>query len=346
MANPIIAPLLRAETRRPLLFTVGVLLLYRLGCQIPVPGLNADIAAGLHGLLKTETLSIFALGVTPFFSVLFVFEFIKLLIPPLSRWEVSDPRHAQRLSFVIYLVALAAAGVQARGLATAYYGVSGLINGPEWENLIAITLVAGTALLCWLGDKVTVHGLGNGFWLLLITPTLAMGANVTLGSVELVQRGAIQQNALAAALVFLVVATALIAMTGRTSGASAGRRVSGADFAIVWPPLFAGYLSNFVVAFFELQAGGAAHLLLLAALIGAFNALQWLGATPGPSRPVWAIALVQIFVCAGAALLTHALTLPFPINGPWLIVIVTTAMSVLRALGATPQAQGVRDATA
>jgi len=66
---------------------------------------------------------------------------------------------------------LVTAGFQARGLANAFYGISGLIDGPEWAMPIAVTLVAGTALLCWLGERATVHGLGNGFWLLLITPT-------------------------------------------------------------------------------------------------------------------------------------------------------------------------------
>ena len=333
MANDILAPLLRPETGRRLLFTAGVLLAYRVGCQIPLPGVNTEVFAGLHGLLKAESVSIFALSVTPFFSVLFVFELIKLIIWPLSRWEASDPKRARRLSLVVYLVALAVAGFQARGLAQAYSGVAGLIDGPEWENLIAITLVAGTALLFWLGEKITAHGLGNGFWLLLITPTLAMIASTTAGSFELMRQGAIQQNALAGALAFLVVATALITMISKRASASTENRVSGAGFAGVWPPLFAASISDVAVAYYALQAGGLGHLLLLAVLIAAFNGLQWLGSAAAAARPVWAIALVQMFVCAGGELLTHSQTLPFPINGPWLIVIVTTAISCLRSIG-------------
>lgn len=340
MANDILAPLLRPQTTRRLLFTAGVLLVYRLGCQVPAPGVNADVLAGLQGMLKAEAVSLFALGVTPFFSILFVFELIKLIVPPLSRWETSEPSRALVLGRVIYLVALVTAGLQARGLANALYGISGLIEGPGWEIPIAMTLVAGTALLGWLADRITLHGLGNGFWLLLITPTLAVMANVAWGSFELAQRGVIQPNALAAALVFLAVATALIAMTGSAGAASTGNRVSGADFVTVWPPLFAAYISGFVVSFFALQDGGAAHLLLMATLIAAFNGLQWLGAAPTKLRPVGAIALVQIFVCTGAELLTHAFTLPFPISGAWLIVIVTTAMSCLHAIGA--QAKDLR----
>jgi preprotein translocase subunit SecY len=333
MAIDIIAPLLQSRTGRRLLFTAGVLLVYRLGCQVPVPGINTDTLAGLSGMLKTEAVSLFALGVMPFFSILFVFELIKLIVPPLSRWETSEPSHAQRLSRVIYLTALVTAGFQARGLANALYGITGLVDGPEWEIPITMTLVAGTALLGWLGERITLLGLGNGFWLLLITPTLAMVANVAWGSFELAQRGVIQPTALAAAFVFLAVATALIAIVASAGGASTENRVSGADFVTVWPPLFAAYISGFLASFFELQAGGIAHLLLMVALVAAFNWLQWLSAAATTSRPVWATALVQIFVCIGAELLTHTFTPPFPISGAWLIVIVTTAMSCLRSVG-------------
>src|SRR5262249_5456543 len=154
----------------------------------------------------------------------------------------SDRKRAQRLGIAIYLVALAIAGFQARGLARAYYGINGLIDGPEWENIIAVTLVAGTALLSWLGEKIPAHGLGNGFWLLLITPTLAMGVSTAAGSYELLRTGAIQQNALAGALLFVIVATGLVALTSKAGNVSTEHRVSGAGFAVVWPPLLATYI--------------------------------------------------------------------------------------------------------
>jgi preprotein translocase subunit SecY len=324
---------------RRLLFTVGVLLVYRLGCQVTLPGVNADALAGLGGVLKTETVSIFALGVTPFFSVLFAFELIRLIVPPLARWEAHEFRNAQRLSLAIYLLALVAAGFQANGLANAFYGVTRLVDEPGWENIIAVTLVAGTALLCWMGERTTLHGLGNGFWLLLITPMLVATPSIAVFTWSLLRQGAIQPNAIVAAFVFLGVATALIVKTAGVDSASAENRVSGADFVTVWPPLFAASISGFVVSFYEIQAAGIAHLALMAALIAAFNGLQWLGAAPDTRRPVWAIVLVQIFVCAGAELFTQAPTLPFPISGPWFIVIVITAMSFLRAVRAQASSQ-------
>src|ERR1700742_2075226 len=130
-------------------------------------GINTDVLAGLKGMLKPENVSVFGLGVTPFFSVLFVIEFVKLIVPPLSRWETASPRNTRRLTLIVYFAALAMAGFQGRGVAHALYGITRLVDGPGWEIPIALTLVAGTALLGWLGDRVTAHGLGNGLWLLL-----------------------------------------------------------------------------------------------------------------------------------------------------------------------------------
>ena len=337
MANDVFAPLLRSQMSRRLLFTAGILLVYRLGCQVPIPGLNTEALSRLSNLLKTETVSVLALGVTPFLSALFIFEFIKLIIPPLARWETANANNARRLSRYAYFVALIMAGFQARGVANALYGISGLLDGPGWEIPIAMTLVAGTALLGWLGDQITLRGVGNGFWLLLITPTLVNLPNVAEGSYVLLQRGAMSPSAFFAAAVFLAAAVALVAMVCKSGGAETEHRMSGADFASVWPPLFATTIAGFVAAFYPLQAGGPAHLVLIATLIAAFNWLQSLGAAPESSWPVWTTMLVQIFVCAGGELLTHQLSLPIAINGAWVIVVVTTAMNCLRSKDLPPE---------
>ena len=330
MASDIFAPLLRSPMSRRLLFTAGILLVYRLGCQIPIPGISSETLSRLSHLLKTETVSVLALGVAPFFAALFIFEFIKLMVPPLARWETADASNARRLSRYAYFIALVMAGVQARGLAHAFDGVSGLLDEPGWEIPIIMTLVAGTALLGWLGDQITLRGLGNGFWLLLITPTLVKLPSIANGHYVLLQRGAVSPSALFAASIFLAAAVALIAMVCKSAGAETEHRMSGADFASVWPPLFATTIAAFVVAFSSIEEDGPAHLVLIAALIAALNGLQSLGAAPKSSRPMWTTTLVQIFVCVGGELLTHHLSLPIAIYGPWVIVVVTTVMNCLR----------------
>ena len=212
------------------------------------------------------------------------------------------------------------------------------------EAAAPLTLAGGAALLVWLGERITLHGVGNGFWLLVITPTLAAGVSNAAGTWELLRMGAVRPEALFAALGFVAVATALIVKTSKANGASTENRVSGADFAGVWPPLLATYVSVFVIRISGLEASVATQLALLAALIVLFNGLQWLGTAPAARRPLWAIALIQIVICVGADLLTRTIQLPFPIDGAWLIVIATTAMSCVRALGPLPETPRTRSA--
>jgi preprotein translocase subunit SecY len=339
-----------------LLITAGLLLAYRVGCQVPMPGVDISIFARWHGLpLSMEQLSIFALGVTPFFSVLILFEFVKLMFPSLARWEASEPGHARRLHGWIVIAALLMATFQATGLVGALYEIRGLIDAPGWTVPIVMTLVAGTALLGWFADLISRYGIGGGFWVLLITPALInLPAQAATGT-DAVRQGFVRADTLTIVIVFLAVAIALIVMADNAwhgtatprdpAGAAKPEiRVSGADFMPVWPPLLASYLASFVVGLLGLletsggtplvAAGGPVHLLVMAGLIVLCTWLQ----SKGDSfiRPVRTMALVQIFVCVGGELLTRKLTLPFAIDGVWLIIVVTVVTSAIRNLRPGP----------
>jgi preprotein translocase subunit SecY len=202
------------------------------------------------------------------------------------------------------------------------------------------TWVAATALLGWLGDRITRQGIGTGFWLLLIAPTLIKIPEAVWFSYQGWQRALVSPAALAAAAIFFAVAIALVATVGQArEGATATEyRVSGMDFAGVWPPLFATTISNLVVAVLPFANAGPAHLALITLLILGFTGLQRHAALPrqagssAAARPTWTVALVQIAVCVVGALLAEHLTLPFSIDGSWLIVVVTAAINCLRSI--------------
>src|SRR4051794_25892018 len=100
------APLPRSEMLRRVLFTLGALLAYRVGCHIPLPGIDTAELRNLSAYFSTENASLFALGVTPILSALLIVEFIKLMIPPLGRWEAADARNVRLLQNVVYGLAL------------------------------------------------------------------------------------------------------------------------------------------------------------------------------------------------------------------------------------------------
>ncbi len=164
----------RAEFTRNLAVTAALLVAYRLGAQIPLPGVSSKALAHLGGA-ATERISILALGITPYVTILILAELIKVLAPRLRRWEHAEARHRDRLSRIVVGLSLLAAAAQASGLAVALEDVNSLVEQPgaPFRLTCVATLVAGTAVVIWLADQITRHGLGSGVWLLLVTPWLA-----------------------------------------------------------------------------------------------------------------------------------------------------------------------------
>jgi preprotein translocase subunit SecY len=270
------------------LVTIGVVCIYRLGCHIPLPGLDPNGLGrlGLNSRLTLEQVSIFALGVIPIFSALALAELAKLIVPPFGRWAVAERYNARRLNRTIRLVALFLAAFQGFGIAGALADISGFVTDPDWTFRLTtvITFVAATALLAWLGDQITLHGFGNGFWLLLLALPLMRLPEAVIYSTALLQVEDVSPSALAVAISFILVAVAVLAALAiararvdaavpagtaalpasspsRLPGGVPGDLPSnltaipkpqavpavGRDILDVWPPLLATYLGGILL---------------------------------------------------------------------------------------------------
>ncbi len=163
-----------AELTRRLAVTAALLVVYRLGKQIPLPGINSEALPHVSGIAM-ERISILALGITPLVTVLILAELLKVIAPSVRRWEHADACNRDKLSRIVVGLSLLAAAAQASGLALALEDVRGLIEEPGTAfRLICIaTLVGGAAIVIWLANQITRHGLGSGVWLLLVTIWLA-----------------------------------------------------------------------------------------------------------------------------------------------------------------------------
>jgi preprotein translocase subunit SecY len=153
-----------------LLFTLAMLLVTRLGRQVPIPGLDPAMLATLGNDrifgFNTDALartSIFALGLTPFVSAWIVIEIFRGLLN-----ERSIPRYRRRLTFAF-------AAFQAFGVAHAMQAVRGLVVSPGLEFWLPamLTILAGTMLLLWLGEQITRRGLCDGIWLIVAVDAIA-----------------------------------------------------------------------------------------------------------------------------------------------------------------------------
>ena len=178
------------ELRRRLLFTAGVLAVYRFGSWVPAPGINQQALTnffggsggnGVLGLLNLfsgsalSRFSLFALGIMPYVTASIIFQVLAIVIPAIERLQKEgEAGYAKITQYTRYLtVALAAA--QATGYAFLFkHATNALPNANAGRLMIIIlTLTAGTTLLMWMGEQITKRGIGNGISLLIFASILA-----------------------------------------------------------------------------------------------------------------------------------------------------------------------------
>lgn len=173
------------DIRKRILFTLGILLVFRLGTQLTVPGVNAkalrDLAdTGLFGLLNTfgggalSNYSVFALGVSPYITSSIIVELMQMdIIPAFKEWSEQGEVGRRKLNQATRYLTIAVAFLQALGISIGFNSLTGLglIHNPGMATYIkiAIILTAGTMFTVWLGEMISVHGIGNGTSLIIFT---------------------------------------------------------------------------------------------------------------------------------------------------------------------------------
>ena len=164
------------EFTRRIAVTLAVLALYRAGSQVPLPGLDVGLlllqAPSRGSGAYIGLVSIMTLGMTPLLSALILVEMTKTFWPRFSAWA-AVPRNGRRIEQATVAAALVLAALQASGLALE--DVVGLVPDPGFgfRAGVVISLTAATAVLVWLAAVISQHGIGHGFWILLVAPSIA-----------------------------------------------------------------------------------------------------------------------------------------------------------------------------
>lgn len=179
------------DLRTRILFTLFILLIYRIGAFIPVPGVNKDVfkqvdsaGADLFGLLNTFSggalfqFSIFAIGITPYITASIIVQLLSMdVIPKFAEWAKEGENGKRQLAQITRYGTVGLGLVQ--GFATAIgfnrsYGYEMIVGATFVDYLlIAIILTAGTAFLMWLGEQITEKGIGNGISILIFAAIAA-----------------------------------------------------------------------------------------------------------------------------------------------------------------------------
>ncbi|MEL6121617.1 MAG: preprotein translocase subunit SecY [Pseudomonadota bacterium] len=178
------------ELRKRILFTIGLLIIYRLGTFIPVPGIDGaelrqfmeTAAQGIGGMLSMFTggalgrMGIFALGIMPYISASIIVQLMTAMVPALEQLKKEGEQGRKKINQYTRYGTVGLATLQSYGLAMSL--VSGGLVQPDIGTgfFIAscmITLVGGTMFLMWLGEQITARGVGNGISLIIFVGIIA-----------------------------------------------------------------------------------------------------------------------------------------------------------------------------
>ncbi|MEY2757773.1 MAG: preprotein translocase subunit SecY [Pseudomonadota bacterium] len=324
------------ELQARIWFTLAALIVYRVGAQIPIPGLDmveyarafAGMKEGILGMWNTfsggavERMAIFALNVMPYISASIIIQILSTAVPALERLKKEGEGGRKQLNQYTRYLTVVLAIAQAWGVSLALNNdVMAYSPGPYFMASTVITLVGGTIFLMWLGEQITARGVGNGISLIIFAGIVAELPNYIVqtwgqlyaGQLDFVVVLAI--IGLAAAMVLFIVfiersqRRLLIQYPKRQQG---NRMVGGessflplkVNSAGVIPPIFASsllMLPNTLAGFNNPQAAGGAINADVAATQSGWwgEVLSFIQAYLGPGQPLYILvfAALIIFFC-------------------------------------------------
>ncbi|MGE0846309.1 MAG: preprotein translocase subunit SecY [Flavobacteriaceae bacterium] len=209
------------ELKKRIWFTLGALLVYRLGTYIPLPGINpaavADLFArqssGILGLFNmfaggaVGRMAIFALNIMPYISASIIIQLMTTVSPHLDQLKKEGEQGRKQINQYTRYGTVFLAALQGYGIAVGLEGAANVVIDPGWFFRIStvITLTGGTLFLMWLGEQITQRGVGNGISLIIFAGIVAGIPSAIAGTLELGRQGALSTG-----LILLVVVAAIV----------------------------------------------------------------------------------------------------------------------------------------
>ncbi|AEI46000.1 preprotein translocase subunit SecY [Paenibacillus mucilaginosus] len=217
------------DLRKRILFTLLVLIVYRIGAFIPVPNINTEIlklqdqagSTGIFGLLNTFSggalfqFSIFAMGIMPYITASIIVQLLSMdVIPTFTQWAKEGEVGRKKLGQITRYGTIVLGLIQAFGLAVGFNrAYNGLVINPTITTyaLIAIVLTAGTAFLMWLGEQITENGIGNGISIIIFAGIVA-GIPSSIGQIYQTQFTGAEGTLFLSIVKVVLIAIVVIAM--------------------------------------------------------------------------------------------------------------------------------------
>jgi preprotein translocase subunit SecY len=211
------------ELKKRIWFTLGALLVYRLGTYIPLPGIDPNAwdqifrtqAGGILGMFNMfagggiHRMAIFALNIMPYISASIIIQLMTTVSPTLEQLKKEGEAGRKMINQYTRYLTVVLAAFQAYGIAVGLEGASNVVTDPGLFFRIStvITLTGGTMFLMWLGEQITQRGIGNGTSLIIMSGIVAQLPSAIAGTLELGRQGALSTGLI---LIVLVMAVAVV----------------------------------------------------------------------------------------------------------------------------------------
>ncbi|RVU54073.1 preprotein translocase subunit SecY [Anaerosphaera multitolerans] len=209
------------QLRKKMLFTLFMLLIYRLGSHITVPYMNAQAVQQLFSSSNQSVFSlldlmtggnfsnytIFATGITPYITSSIVLQLLTIAIPSLESLAKEGETGRKKIAKYTRYLTIVIASVQAFGFTFGVVRSAVLAEGFLQYSVIILSMVAGTAFLVWLGEQITEHGIGNGISLLIFAGIISRFPTDIMQSISMVKAGVASPIFL---VVFLIITIAIV----------------------------------------------------------------------------------------------------------------------------------------
>ncbi len=315
------------DIRKKIIFTLLMMVVFRLGCAIPIPGIDATVLASLFegaedGLLGMfdlfsggafKNFTIFALSITPYITASIILQLLTIAIPALEQLSREGLEGRKKIVRLTRYLTVVLALIQAIGLTVGLFNSAVIDKGAFSLITIILVLTAGTAFLMWLGEQINEYGIGNGISMVIFAGIIARVPSAIQTMIDGMKNGTL--GILTAILFvvfafFVVLGVIMVQQGGRKIPVQYAKRVVGRKMyggqsshipikvnqAGVIPVIFAMALLAFplTITYFVPNSGFSAFI------------SKWL--SPNGNPGVWIYCLLYFFLIIGFTYFYTAIT--------------------------------------
>lgn len=293
------------ELKKRILFTLGLLIVYRIGVHVPVPGIDAVALASffkaaeatIFGIFNMfsggafEKLSVFALGIMPYISASIILQLLTVVIPHLEQLKKEGEQGRKKITQYTRYGTVVLSIIQGFGISVGLESMSApdgspvvLLPGWAFRLMTVITLTAGTAFIMWLGEQITERGVGNGISLIIFAGIVCRLPAASVNTVRLLSTG---EMGIFAILILVVL---MVAVVGFIIFVEQGRRRIPVQYAkrVVGRRMYGGQSTHLPL---KINTSGvippifASSIIMFPATIGSFVKVEWIQTMTAAMRP-------------------------------------------------------------